>query len=137
MKVSFTINNISKACKAVWDAGKSKKVWAFYGEMGAGKTTFIHHLCELIGVTSTISSPTYALINEYECKDATIIYHMDWYRLKSEQEAIEAGIEDCLYSGNFCLVEWPQKAEGLLPDDVFKITIKLTDSETREIAFGN
>jgi tRNA threonylcarbamoyladenosine biosynthesis protein TsaE len=135
MKITFVLENMRHVCDLLWDAGKAYKVWAFYGEMGSGKTTLIHHLCETLGVTSSISSPTYAIINEYESDAAGIIYHMDWYRLKSEQEAIEAGIEECIYSGNLCLVEWPEKAETLLPEQCFKLRIDLVDSVTREISF--
>lgn len=134
MQFTFTIDTLQQVAEQVWQAGKSFKVWAFYGEMGTGKTTFIHKLSETLGVTASISSPTYAIINEYESPVAGIIYHMDWYRIKSEQEAIEAGIEDCLYSNNYCFVEWPQKAESLLPDNIFKITISLVDTNTRSIS---
>ena len=134
MNLIFTIDSINDACKKVFDAGKGYKVWAFYGDMGAGKTTFIYHLCNILGVTSTISSPTYSIINEYSCGDK-IIYHMDWYRLKDEREAIETGIEDHLYSGRLCLVEWPQKAEALLPEDHFKIILESIDFDKRKISF--
>jgi tRNA threonylcarbamoyladenosine biosynthesis protein TsaE len=133
MQLTFTIDTLEQACKQIWEAGKAYKTWAFYGDMGAGKTTFIHKLCEILGVTSTISSPTYPIINEYESRVAGVIYHMDWYRIKSEQEAIEAGIEDCMYSGNYCFIEWPQKAETLLPEKIFKLTLSLIDFNTRKI----
>ncbi|HEX8331575.1 MAG TPA: tRNA (adenosine(37)-N6)-threonylcarbamoyltransferase complex ATPase subunit type 1 TsaE [Segetibacter sp.] len=135
MQITFTIETIKEACKQVWEAGKAYEVWAFYGDMGSGKTTFIHHLCETLGVTSAISSPTYAIINEYESTTTGTIYHMDWYRLKDENEAIEAGVEDCLYSNNLCLVEWAQKAESLLPEKSFQLKIELVDFATRRISF--
>lgn len=137
MQLTFTIESIRQACSEVWNAGKAYKVWAFYGEMGTGKTTFVHHLCEMLGVTSAISSPTYSIINEYESIIAGTIYHMDWYRLKDEQEAIEAGVEDCLYSGNLCLIEWPQKAEALLPRNTLKLQLNLVEDDTRRITFGD
>ena len=133
MQLTFTIDTLEETCKQIWEAGKKFKTWVFYGDMGVGKTTFIHKLCETLGVTSTVSSPTYGIINEYESRVAGVIYHMDWYRIKSEQEAIEAGIEDSIYSGNYCFIEWPQKAETLLPEKIFKLTLSLIDFETRKI----
>jgi tRNA threonylcarbamoyladenosine biosynthesis protein TsaE len=135
MQITFTIDTIKQACKQVWEAGSQYKVWTFYGEMGSGKTTFIHHLCEVLGVSSSISSPTYSIINEYESSVAGTIYHMDWYRLKDTNEAIEAGVEDCLYSNNVCLVEWPQKAESLLPEQCSRVKIEVVDFATRRISF--
>jgi len=104
--------------------------------MGAGKTTFIHALCEELGVVSAISSPTFAIINEYKSKEAGAIYHMDWYRLKNEEEAVNAGVEDSLLSKDLCLVEWPENAAGLLPDDTFHIHIEVLDPETRRLFTG-
>jgi tRNA threonylcarbamoyladenosine biosynthesis protein TsaE len=101
--------------------------------MGAGKTTFIHALCEILDVHSTIGSPTYSIINEYFSQKVGLIYHMDWYRLKDEEEALQAGVEDCLYSNNYCLIEWPGKAPALLPSDCACINIKMLNSENRVI----
>lgn len=134
MNITYQLYDIKVAAEKVWQEGMNKKVWAFHAEMGAGKTTFIHALCEMLGVTSAIGSPTYSIINEYESKVGTI-YHMDWYRLKDEDEALNAGVEDCVYSGNLCLVEWPERAERLLPESTFHITITLTDEQTRAISF--
>ncbi len=117
----------------MWQQFSHKKIWAFYAPMGAGKTTFIHALCETLEVKDAISSPTFAIINEYKSAVAGTIFHMDWYRLKDEEEAQQAGVEDCLLSGNFCLVEWPEKAEGLLPEDVLHISIELINENIRRI----
>lgn len=133
MNITYKIRDINSAAQQLWDEGKEHKVWAFYGPMGAGKTTFIHALCNILQVTGAVSSPTFAIINEYNSPLAGAIYHMDWYRLKDEEEAIQAGVEDCLYGGNLCLVEWPEKAAGILPDDVLNITIEALDEETRRI----
>jgi len=133
MEVVFTIDFIKQAAKELWQQNQSKKVWAFHGEMGAGKTTFIHALCEVLEVKDIISSPTFAIINEYKSLISGTIYHMDWYRLKDEEEAIQAGIEDSLLSGNLCLVEWPDKAAGLLPDDTLHLHIETLDANTRKI----
>lgn len=91
--------------------------------MGAGKTTFIQAICQAAGVMDTISSPTYGIINTYTDSNHNDYYHMDWYRLKDEQEAIDAGVEEALYSGSYCFVEWPSKAASLLPDNL--LTLKL------------
>lgn len=134
MQFTFTLAEVKQAAQKLFKIGSAKKVWAFYGEMGVGKTTFIHALCENLRVTSTIGSPTYSIINEYISPDVGIIYHMDWYRLKGEEEALEAGVEDTLLSGNLCLVEWPEKAENLLPEDCLKVTISIVDEQTRQVS---
>lgn len=94
---------------------------AFYGEMGVGKTTFITAICKALGVEGKISSPTYSLVNEYETRDGNRIYHFDFYRIKTLNEAYDLGYEEYFYSGNKCLVEWPEKIEELFPKEVTKI----------------
>jgi tRNA threonylcarbamoyladenosine biosynthesis protein TsaE len=131
---TYNIQEIDKIASEVWEEGKQFKVWSLYASMGSGKTTLMHAVCELLQVKEAISSPTFALINEYSSPFAGTIYHMDWYRLKDEQEAIYAGMEDTILSNNYCFIEWPEKAEGLLPDNVFNITIELVDENTRKIS---
>jgi len=133
MNFTYGLKEIKQAALKTFELSDGKKVWAIHGEMGAGKTTFIHALCDNLGVTSAVASPTYSIINEYKC-DKAIIYHMDWYRLKDEEEALQAGVEDCIVSGNLCLIEWPERAIALLPEDCFHITINVIDEETREIS---
>ncbi len=133
MEITFTLSEINKAASDIFAIAKDKKVWALHGEMGAGKTTFIHALCEYLGVKSAIGSPTYSIINEYQSSKVGTIYHMDWYRLKDEEEALHAGVEDTLLSGNLSLVEWPERAEGLLPDDAFHLYLSQIDENTRMI----
>lgn len=103
--------------------------------MGAGKTTLVHALCDNLGVTDAVSSPTFALINQYNFDNNgidTAIYHMDWYRLKSEEEAVQAGMEDCLLDKNsYAIVEWPEQAPGLLPRPHLKLNIEITGPEDR------
>ena len=135
MEFTFSLTEISETAGKLFEAAKDKKVWAFYGQMGAGKTTFIHALCELLGVTSSTSSPTYSIINEYESTISGKIYHMDWYRIKDEEEAIQAGVEDCLFSGKLCLIEWPERAEGLLPFDTLSVKIEVLDEIKRKLSF--
>src|SRR3954464_6429446 len=127
MTVTFTLAEIKKAALEALDFGTKQPVWAIHGEMGAGKTTFIHAICESLGVTSAIGSPTYSIINEYKSAAEDTIYHMDWYRLKDEEEALQAGVEDCLFSGNRCFVEWPEKAPALLPDDCLHLSLHVID----------
>ncbi|HEY6979027.1 MAG TPA: tRNA (adenosine(37)-N6)-threonylcarbamoyltransferase complex ATPase subunit type 1 TsaE [Chitinophagaceae bacterium] len=134
MNIEFRIDNIKSAAKQLWQHYKQYPVWAFHGSMGSGKTTLIHAVCEVLKVKDVISSPTFAIINEYQSPVAGTIYHMDWYRLKDEEEATQAGIEDCLLSRSFCLVEWPDKAEGLLPDDTLNIHIETIDEGTRKLS---
>ena len=104
--------------------------------MGAGKTTFIHALCTVRGVTDAIGSPTFSIINEYRYKGGKI-YHIDLYRLKDEEEAIRAGVEDVLFSGEICLVEWPDRAPGIFPADTVALRLEVIDQATRKITHQN
>ena len=133
MEVNFKLDRIDETAALFLADHASQKVFAFHGEMGAGKTTFIHALCEYLGVKSAIGSPTYSIINEYQSSKVGTINHMDWYRLKDEEEALQAGVEDTWLSGNLCLVEWPERAEGLLPDGTIHLYIHLIDENTRMI----
>ena len=133
MNVNFTLDSIQEVAKTIINLSSKCKVITFQGEMGAGKTTFIHSLCDAMEVRDTVSSPTFSIINQYSTAGGNTIYHMDLYRIKDEQEAIDAGIEDCLYSGNTCLVEWPEKAPGIFPDDTLNLTISVVDTNTRKL----
>ena len=135
MDFTFTLENIQNTAQSIWEQTKQYKVFALHGEMGAGKTTFVHALCEVIGVQDMVSSPTFSIINEYATRENDIIYHIDLYRLKDEAEAIAGGVEDCLLSGHTCLVEWPDKAPGILPDNTLHLFINLVDERTRRISF--
>lgn len=112
---------------------QEKKVWLFKGEMGAGKTTLIKALCKSLGVEETISSPTFSIVNEYQGKESKAIYHFDFYRLKNEEEAMDIGVEEYLYSGSYCFIEWPSIVPGILPDDAFIIEIIAKDEYLREV----
>jgi tRNA threonylcarbamoyladenosine biosynthesis protein TsaE len=109
------------------------KVFSFYGKMGAGKTTFIKAICEVLEVKDTVSSPTFAIINEYNSNLAGPIYHFDFYRIKDKTELYDFGYEDYVYSGNICFIEWPEKAEDLLPAETVKIEIIVNTDESRTI----
>ncbi|MBS1587492.1 MAG: tRNA (adenosine(37)-N6)-threonylcarbamoyltransferase complex ATPase subunit type 1 TsaE [Bacteroidetes bacterium] len=137
LRLDYSLNDIPAAATSFWNAAKDYRVMAFSGELGAGKTTFIHALCDQLGVTDSVSSPTFALINEYHFdktgKDR-VIYHMDWYRLNSTQEAINAGMEDCLQQDEvLCLIEWPEKAPELLRAPYLHVSISSTDETSRTI----
>ena len=131
MVIVYDISKMHAVAEQMLQQFANKKVWAFYAPMGAGKTTFIHALCDALKVKDVVSSPTFAIINEYTSPRFATIYHMDWYRLKSDEEAINAGVEDALLTGDLCLVEWPENASNLLPQDVLNITIKLQDDGSR------
>ena len=101
-----------------------KKVFAFYGKMGAGKTTFTKAICEVLGVKDVITSPTFAIVNEYTDGNGNPIYHFDFYRIKKLEEVYDIGYEDYFYSGNLCLLEWPELIEEILPDNAIKVKIE-------------
>ncbi|NJO25078.1 MAG: tRNA (adenosine(37)-N6)-threonylcarbamoyltransferase complex ATPase subunit type 1 TsaE [Bacteroidia bacterium] len=139
MDLKFTLSEINSVAKQFWKQSGGKKVFAFHGEMGSGKTTFIHALCDARKVKDIVGSPTFSIINEYifnENQNEQKIYHIDLYRLKDAEEATQAGIEDCLYSGNICFVEWPDRAPGLFPEDTVHVYMEITDSDTRKLRIG-
>jgi tRNA threonylcarbamoyladenosine biosynthesis protein TsaE len=113
-------------------AGESK-VWIFEGELGAGKTTLIKELCEQLEVVDNVSSPTFSIVNEYETTEGEAIYHFDFYRIRSEAEAADIGVDEYFYSGNYCFIEWPSKIPSLLPEEYLKITLILVSGNQRKI----
>ena len=119
-----SLDTIHEAAKDFIKGMGDGKVFAFYGKMGAGKTTFIKALCEVLGVTDVITSPTFAIINEYTDGNDNPIYHFDFYRIKKLEEVYDMGYEDYFYSGNLCLLEWPELVEDVLPENVIKVTIE-------------
>lgn len=137
--ISFTIKDIDeleKVTDAIIGLTNSNTVFCFYGNLGAGKTTLIKLICEKLEVLDDISSPTYPIINEYKTTDNKIVYHIDLYRLKSIDEALNIGIEEYLYSGNLCFIEWPDNFESILPDIHIKIKIVKFD-DNREIVISS
>ena len=132
MELRFQLQEIEAAARFFWQQFPLRAVFAFHGDMGAGKTTFIHALCTIKGVTDTVGSPTFSIINEYRYEGGKI-YHIDLYRLKDEEEAIRAGVEDVLYSGDICLVEWPDRAPGIFPPETIHLRLEVIDPDTRKI----
>jgi tRNA threonylcarbamoyladenosine biosynthesis protein TsaE len=133
MEIIFNLSEIDKAAADFLQLLKDKKVVAFNGQMGAGKTTFINAVCRVLGVHDAMGSPTFSIINEYNYGHNNIIYHLDLYRLRDEEEARQAGVEDCLFSGNYCFAEWPDKAPHLFPEDTVHCFLNLAGNETRKL----
>lgn len=132
MELLFGLNTIHTAAQQFLEQLGNRKVIAFNGQMGAGKTTFINALCKALQVSSSVSSPTFSIINQYSYPGGTL-FHLDLYRLKDADEAMQAGVEDCFYSGNICLVEWPERALPLFPDDTVWVNVSVTDEQTRRL----
>jgi tRNA threonylcarbamoyladenosine biosynthesis protein TsaE len=129
----FSLENIHDAASWFWEQMGDHKVVALYGHMGAGKTSFVHALCDVKKVTDPVSSPTFSLVNEYLVPGGERIYHLDLYRIRDEEEAIQAGIEDVLFSGSVCFVEWPEKAPDIFPDDHLKLQFIVNPDQSRTI----
>jgi tRNA threonylcarbamoyladenosine biosynthesis protein TsaE len=133
MKKEFTQQQLPEIVKEIILNTTSKKL-CFHGEMGAGKTTLIKEIVNQLGCNGEISSPTFGIVNEYEKNDgSTLGYHFDFYRLNDEIEALDFGIEDYLYSDKWLFMEWPEKIENLIPDDVSNIFLKIIDPNIRQI----
>lgn len=121
-------DQIGGIAEQLLDKFPGKRIFAFYGSMGAGKTTFIKVLSSKLGVADVVNSPTFAIVNEYLTPEGGSIFHFDLYRLKSWQEMLDIGYEEYFYSGNYCLIEWPEKIENLLPDDAVIVRIEHSPS---------
>ena len=126
------LSELDHAAKLLLNSFPDDRVFLFYGNMGAGKTTFIKALCKVLEVEDNTSSPTFSIVNEYSSSQGPI-FHFDFYRIKEEEEAYDFGYEDYFYSGNYCFVEWPNRIPNLLPDDAKTIEIQITSSTSRKI----
>ena len=130
-----SIEDIHQAAQQFIASMEDNTVFAFYGKMGAGKTTFIKAVCEESGVTDVINSPTFAIVNEYRSDDTgELIYHFDFYRIKKLEEVYDMGYEDYFYSGALCFIEWPELIEEVLPEDAVKVYIEELEDGTRQIS---
>ena len=130
---SVTMDVLHHVAQDIAAAIKDNKVVLFYGEMGAGKTTLIKEIGKQLGVTDGMSSPTFALVNEYHTKDNGSIYHFDLYRIKNIEECLDMGMEEYIQSGNYCFIEWPEIALPLMPDNYCSVSIKTEEDNTRSI----
>ena len=127
------LDQLPVVAKELLTAFPQMRVFAFYAEMGAGKTTFIKELCRELNVVDMVNSPTFAIINEYRTQQQQPVFHFDFYRLKNLREACDLGCEEYFFSGNYCFLEWPNLAESLLPQHFLKIEIIVSDSKTRRL----
>lgn len=133
---TITINSLDEYPKAAREFIKFMergRIFAFYGKMGSGKTTFIKSICEELGVEDTINSPTFAIVNEYEDREMNTIYHFDFYRIKSIAEVYNMGYEEYFYGGAYCFMEWPELVEELLPEETIKVYIEENEDTTRTV----
>jgi tRNA threonylcarbamoyladenosine biosynthesis protein TsaE len=132
MNIVFSLDQIQEVAEQII-AQNPKKIILFNGEMGVGKTTLIKQLCKSLGVQDATSSPTFSLVNEYYTSNNQIIYHFDFYRLNKETEALDMGVDDYLYSGNWCFIEWSEKIASLIPEEHSTVTIELLADGNRSL----
>lgn len=134
MQFKISLNELEKFAATFWNYVNGRKLFAFHGEMGAGKTTIISTLCHVKGTKDVTASPTFSIINEYNFDENGMtkkIYHIDLYRLKDEEEVVQAGVEDCVYSGSICMIEWPEKAPNLFDENAVHVYIEPVSENER------
>ena len=129
-----SLDELKYAAEQLVAFGESEKIFLFYGDMGAGKTTLIKSLCESLGVKEPATSPTFSIVNEYQGASSKI-YHFDFYRLKNQSEALDLGYEEYFYSGNYCFIEWPEKIPDLLPDHYIRVDVQVVSDNERLLTF--
>ncbi|NUO01226.1 MAG: tRNA (adenosine(37)-N6)-threonylcarbamoyltransferase complex ATPase subunit type 1 TsaE [Saprospiraceae bacterium] len=135
-EIDFDLTRIADAAKILVQRMGDRRKVALYGQMGAGKTTFVRAICQVLGATGNVSSPTFAIVNEYPLPDAgEVVYHLDLYRLKDLREALDIGIENYLEDEHYCFIEWPELIEPLLPPDALRIKLELVHETQRKILF--
>ena len=115
------VQELDEIAKAIVEVFENEKKIVFFGEMGVGKTTLIKSICKVLNVQDVVTSPTFSVVNEYQNKDGNSLYHFDFYRIKNQEELFDLGLEEYIYSDNYCFIEWPEKAEGLLSDNFVKV----------------
>ncbi len=133
MEIYFDFNEIEKTAKKFLEATEHQNIYAFSGDLGAGKTSFITVLCKVLGVTETVTSPTYSIIQEYKTKENATIFHIDLYRIRSKEEAMDAGVEDCLLSNDICMVEWPERAPEIFPENTIYSQLTILSDTKRKL----
>jgi tRNA threonylcarbamoyladenosine biosynthesis protein TsaE len=129
-----SLEDLDTVAEALINLAGNLRVWIFFGEMGSGKTTLIKSLCRHLGVSDTMSSPTFSIVNEYLASNNATIFHFDFYRIKNEEEAYDIGTDEYFYSGNYCFIEWPEKIPSLIPDSYVKVSIASENETRRTIA---
>ena len=132
MEMSYSLSELSQVAAALLKAYGQKPIWAFQAPMGAGKTTLIAAICKEMGITDHVTSPTFAIMNQYDA-GGKLVFHMDWYRIQDEKEALRAGIEVAFEEADLCFIEWPENAKGLVPRDAQVFQIEILDPEHRRI----
>ena len=137
MTIQFSLEEINKVAKKILATPSLKKVITFHAQMGAGKTTFIKELVKELGVDDNSSSPTFSLVNEYRTRNGEVVYHFDLYRLNSEEEGYDMGLDEYFYSEEWCFIEWPEKTPNLIPIDHAHISIKVLVDGRRELVLKN
>ena len=135
MEQIFDIQHIAEAAQAFIEAMGDRRIFAFHGTMGAGKTTFIKALCQALGVEDTVTSPTFAIVNEYATTSGDTVYHFDFYRIRRLSEAYDMGCEEYFQSGRLCLIEWPELVEDILPEETVAVTIETLPDGRRSITW--
>ena len=133
--ISYELSELKIVASALLKAAQNEKIWIFQGQMGAGKTTLIKALAQEFGVLDQVSSPTFGIVNHYENKKGNIFYHFDFYRVEDPTEALDIGIEEYFYSGNYCWLEWAENIEEFLPEDFFLIKIESISDFKRQVSF--
>jgi tRNA threonylcarbamoyladenosine biosynthesis protein TsaE len=131
-----SVEDLPRTAAEILRFAGDKRIFLFNGDMGAGKTTLIKSVCETLGVNDPVTSPTFSIVNEYKGKEGPV-YHFDFYRLKSENEALDMGYEEYFYSGNYCFIEWPEKIPNLIPDSYANVQILVLDATSRQITVEN
>ena len=125
------LENLQETAKQLLELAGSRRVWLLHGDMGAGKTTLIKAICGQLGVVDNVTSPTFSIINEYDSTNGPL-YHFDFYRVKTLEEALDAGVEDYFFSGNYCFIEWPEIIKPILPDNYLNLSIEVEEGEIRK-----
>ena len=132
MNKNYSLEDLSEVATTIISSVENKTL-LFYGQMGVGKTTLIKEVCKQLGVLDNISSPTFSLVNEYQTSINEKVFHFDFYRIEDEEEALDMGIEEYFYESNWCLIEWPENIENLLPLDAVQIHLSILDDGQRNI----
>lgn len=136
MKIEINqLSDLKRAAISLLNFSEDNTIFIFEGEMGAGKTTFIKAICAQLDIEDLVSSPTFSIVNEYKARTGNIVYHFDFYRIKNLSEAYDIGYEEYFYSGNICLIEWPEKIEELLPEKYVRVKIEVTGIDQRTLIF--